>query len=98
MTLDLSTLLPAHEPRPSRLLVEAPLKPVQGARFQPTGFPDLGAALFDTKDGTRLVVEGLPLVDLSERASAGCEGDTVRLSCYVPVFRIWAPEDRKSVV
>ncbi len=57
MTLDLSTLLPAHEPRPSRLLVEAPLKPVQGARFQPTGFPDLGAALFDTKDGTRLVVE-----------------------------------------
>ncbi len=27
-----------------RLLIEAELKPVQGSRFQPTGFPDLGAA------------------------------------------------------
>lgn len=43
-------------------------------------------------DGKRLIVDGQPLIDLSERASAGCEGDTVRLSCYVPVFRIWAPE------
>ena len=43
-------------------------------------------------DGRRLVESGLPLIELSERASAGCEGDTVRLSCYVPVFRIWAPE------
>ena len=29
-----------------RLLIEVPLKPVQGSRFQPTGFPDLGAATF----------------------------------------------------
>lgn len=29
-----------------RLLMEVPLKPVQGSRFQPTGFPDLGAATF----------------------------------------------------
>ncbi len=43
-------------------------------------------------DGTRLVESGTPLIELSARASAGCEGDTVRLSCYVPVFRIWAPE------
>jgi hypothetical protein len=43
-------------------------------------------------DGTRLIEGGTPLIELSERASAGCEGDTVRLSCYVPVFRIWAPE------
>ena len=27
-----------------RLLMEAELKPIQGTRFQPTGFPDLGAA------------------------------------------------------
>ena len=56
MTLNLSPLL-AVDPKPSRLLVEAPLKPVQGSRFQPTGFPDLGAAVFDTKDGTNLLVE-----------------------------------------
>ncbi|MEM3087089.1 MAG: type I-U CRISPR-associated RAMP protein Csb1/Cas7u [Halobacteria archaeon] len=30
----------------SRLLVEAQLRPVQGERFQPTGFPDQGAALY----------------------------------------------------
>ncbi len=29
-----------------RLLMEVPLKPIQGSRFQPTGFPDLGAATF----------------------------------------------------
>jgi len=29
-----------------RLLMEAELKPVQGTRFQPTGFPDLGAASY----------------------------------------------------
>lgn len=29
-----------------RLLLEAHLKPVQGTRFQPTGFPDLGAATY----------------------------------------------------
>ena len=31
----------------SRLLMEAYLKPIQGTRFQPTGFPDLGAAVYD---------------------------------------------------
>ncbi|MCC7106962.1 MAG: type I-U CRISPR-associated protein Cas7, partial [Chloroflexi bacterium] len=31
----------------SRLLMEARLQPVQGTRFQPTGFPDLGAATYD---------------------------------------------------
>lgn len=30
--------------RSHRLLIEAELVPVQGSRFQPTGFPDLGAA------------------------------------------------------
>ena len=30
-----------------RLLMEARLEPVQGTRFQPTGFPDLGAAVYD---------------------------------------------------
>jgi CRISPR-associated protein Csb1 len=33
-----------------RLLLKAALKPVQGTRFQPTGFPDLGAATYDALD------------------------------------------------
>ena len=31
-----------------RLLMEARLQPAQGTRFQPTGFPDLGAAVYDS--------------------------------------------------
>lgn len=40
-----------------RLLFTIPLRPVQGDRFQPTGFPNLGAAVYQTKDGTKLLVE-----------------------------------------
>jgi CRISPR-associated protein Csb1 len=56
MTVDLSLLL-TSDAKPSRLLFEVELKPVQGARFQPTGFPDLGAAVYQTVEGTRLLVE-----------------------------------------
>lgn len=40
----------------ARLLIQAQLQPIQGARFQPTGFPDLGAAEFDGPDGKRLLL------------------------------------------
>ena len=33
-----------------RLLMQAELKPIQGTRFQPTGFPDLGAAVYRAPD------------------------------------------------
>lgn len=53
MSLDLSAL--ANEPR---LLLRAKLKPLQGTRFQPTGFPEIGAALYEGPDGTpTLLVE-----------------------------------------
>ncbi len=42
MTIDWQRL--AKEPR---LLMEAELQPAQGKRFQPTGFPDLGAASYE---------------------------------------------------
>jgi CRISPR-associated protein Csb1 len=42
-----------HEPR---LLLEVDLKPLQGSRFQPTGFPDLGAADYQAPDGTRMLL------------------------------------------
>lgn len=41
----------------SRLLFEIPLKPLQGNRFQPTGFPSLGAATFQNGASTSLLVE-----------------------------------------
>lgn len=42
----------------SRLLIEADLKPIQGQRFQPTGFPDLGHAEFPDAAGVNhLLVE-----------------------------------------
>ena len=41
----------------SRLLLEVPLKPLQGSRFQPTGFPDLGAATFEHNTIQMLLVE-----------------------------------------
>ena len=46
MPLDLTAL-----DNPPRLLIEARLKPVQGTRFQPTGFPNLGHAVYDSPDG-----------------------------------------------
>lgn len=39
-----------------RLLLQATLKPVQGERFQPTGFADLGAAHYKLTDGTAMLL------------------------------------------
>lgn len=51
MSIDLSALEGAQ-----RLLVEATLKPLQGTRFQPTGFPNLGAALYKSPDGKDMIL------------------------------------------
>jgi CRISPR-associated protein Csb1 len=40
----------------SRLLLKAALQPLQGTRFQPTGFPDLGAATYDGPDGKKMLL------------------------------------------
>lgn len=39
-----------------RLLLEAELEPLQGSRFQPTGFPDLGAAQYDGPEGQPMLL------------------------------------------
>ena len=39
-----------------RILIEAGLEPVQGTRFQATGFPDLGAATYTLPDGTEMLL------------------------------------------
>lgn len=54
----------------SRLLLTIPLKPLQGDRFQPTGFPSLGAATYQTKDGQKLLVESAQ--SMANRFEATC--------------------------
>ncbi len=58
----------------ARLLMEVPLKPVQGTRFQPTGFPDLGAATYQDPDGrSMLLVESAQ--SMANRLEAVCWDD-----------------------
>jgi CRISPR-associated protein Csb1 len=52
MTIQLSQI--ANQ---NRLLFSIPLKPVHGQRFQPTGFPGLGAAVYNTPKGQTILVE-----------------------------------------
>jgi len=54
-----------------RLTAEATLEPLQGARFQPTGFPDLGPATYSLPDGTdMLLVESAQ--SMANRLEAVC--------------------------
>lgn len=71
MSLDLSTLDGA-----SRLLFEIPLKPVQGQRFQPTGFPGLGAATFQSAVGACLLVESAQ--SMANRLEMTCWDDAAQ--------------------
>lgn len=50
------TALPDSFLKSDRILVDARLRPVQGERFQPTGFADLGAADYLLPDGTRMLL------------------------------------------
>lgn len=66
MTLDLSALDAAP-----RLLLRARLKPLQGKRFQSTGFPEIGPALYDGPDGaSMLLVESAQ--SMANRMEAVC--------------------------
>ncbi|WP_018232241.1 type I-G CRISPR-associated RAMP protein Csb1/Cas7g [Thioalkalivibrio thiocyanodenitrificans] len=66
MSFDLSALENAP-----RLLFRAKLKPLQGTRFQPTGFPEIGAAQYEGPDGTpMLLVESAQ--SMANRMEAVC--------------------------
>jgi CRISPR-associated protein Csb1 len=66
MSLDLAALENAP-----RLLMRARLKPLQGTRFQPTGFPEIGAAQYEGPDGTpMLLVESAQ--SMANRMEAVC--------------------------
>ena len=63
-----------------RLLMEVDLRPVQGDRFQPTGFADLGAAVYERPDGMRMIlVESAQ--SMANRLEHGClAGDGPRIA------------------
>lgn len=66
-----------------RLLLKAALQPLQGTRFQPTGFPDLGAATYDGPDGRKmLLVESAQ--SMANRLEAVC-WDTVNNDWVAPL-------------
>ena len=67
MSIDLSTL--KGEPR---LLLEVPLQPVQGDRFQPTGFPNLGHAVYESPDGRGQLVLVESAQSMANRLEAVC--------------------------
>jgi CRISPR-associated protein Csb1 len=54
----------------TRVLFSVELRPIQGDRFQPTGFPSLGAATYQTKDGPKLLVESAQ--SMANRLEATC--------------------------
>lgn len=74
MPLDLSQLdnIP-------RLLMETHLRPLQGDRFQPTGFPNLGAAIYKAPDGQQML-----LVE-----SAQSMANRLEAVCWDPVADDW---------
>ena len=67
MSIDFSSL--SGQPR---LLIEATLKPVQGTRFQPTGFPNLGHAAYEAPDGSGQVVLVESAQSMANRLEAVC--------------------------
>lgn len=69
MPLDFAPLKDTH-----RLLIEAKLEPLQGTRFQPTRFPNLGAATYDGPGGVpMLLVESAQ--SMANRLEAVCWDD-----------------------
>lgn len=61
-------------PASPRLLLQAELAPVQGTRFQPTGFPDVGAGVYTLPSGKeQLLVESAQSV--ANRLEAVCWDD-----------------------
>lgn len=74
-----------------RLLMEAKLKPVQGHRFQPTGFADLGPARYTLPDGMEmLLIESVQSV--ANRMELACwdstTDDLIRELKGLPYIRV----------
>ena len=74
-----------------RLLLEADLEPVQGERFQPTGFPDLGAATYTLPNGTEMLLVESPQ-SVANRLESACwdeaKNDLVPALAGLPYVRV----------
>jgi len=79
MVIDLNALKDSP-----RLLLEADLKPLQGTRFQPTGFPDLGAAEYPAPDGNARMLLVESAQSMANRLEAVC-WDEVKESWIDPL-------------
>ncbi len=80
MSLDFSPL--AGQPR---LLLEAELRPVQGFRFQPTGFPNLGPAVYPAPNGGGQIVLVESAQSMANRLEAVCWDEAA--DDWVPALR-----------
>ena len=93
MPLDLTALDEAP-----RLLIQAKLKPVQGARFQPTGFPNLGHAVHDSPDGRGRMVLVESAQSMANRLETVCWDDVaddwVAPLRGLPVVKVVNGEDK----
>ena len=82
----------------SRLLIEATLKPVQGTRFQPTGFPNLGHAAYENPDGAGQVVLVESAQSMANRLEAVCwdevADDWVPTLKGLPVIKVVRPDGK----
>lgn len=80
---------------PQRTVLEIDLRPLAGRRFQPTGFPDLGAAEFDVADGSKaLLVESAQ--SMANRLEAttwdDARADQVEALAALPYLRVVSPD------
>ncbi len=80
-----------------RLLMEAELKPLQGERFQPTGFADLGPARYTLPDGTEmLLVESAQSV--ANHMEVGCwddaANDLISKLRGLPYIKVKTPDNK----
>jgi CRISPR-associated protein Csb1 len=93
MPLDLSALKDAP-----RLLIEAELRPLQGTRFQPTGFPNLGHAVYDSPDGQGKMILVESAQSMANRLEAVCwdeqADDWVAPLRGLPVVKVLDQEGR----
>ena len=87
MSIDLTALT-----KQPRLLLEATLRPVQGTRFQPTGFPNLGHAVYESPNGTGQTVLVESAQSMANRLEAVCwdevDDDWVEPLRGLPVVKV----------
>ena len=93
MAADLTLL--ANEPR---LLLEATLRPIQGTRFQPTGFPNLGHAVYESPNGTGQTVLVESAQSMANRLETVCwdevQDDWVEPLRGLPVIQVLDKDER----